>query len=70
MCLKSLCPHRAEIKSVGNTEPTFSAEYTARGGVNVVVTFCLLACYMIPALIPALFDLIPESDITAYGFTR
>jgi len=41
-----------EIKSVSNTETDLSAEYTARGGVNVVVTFCLLACYMILRWIP------------------
>ena len=31
-----------EIKRVSNTE-TDAAEYTARGGVNVVVTFCLIS---------------------------
>ena len=41
-----------EIKSISNTENDLSAEYTARGGVNVVVTFCLLACYMILRWIP------------------
>jgi len=47
------CVHTVqEIKSVSNTETDLSAEYTARGGVNVVVTFCLLACYMILRWIP------------------
>ena len=43
------------IKEECKNEEEVNAAYRARGGVNIAVTFCLFACYMVMQWIPLLF---------------
>ena len=44
-----------KIKAEGGTEEVVNEAYLSRGGCNIAVTFCLMACYMVLQWIPAFF---------------
>lgn len=44
-----------EIKRTSHSEDDAAAAYSARGGVNTAVAFCLLGCYLVTRWIPLFF---------------